>query len=262
MPEAQSPPAEGPPETAQADLGGEALAEAIAHADAAACERWLAEAETSEAVRVLAHLDDEERVALFGLLSPETAADVLKILPDSQAIEAMESLHAPVAAQILEGLSSDERADVIKAMADKEAEAVLTHLDREVADDVRRLARYHEDTAGALMLTEYLAYPETATIREVLADIEANAEKYSDYNIQYTYVIDVHGYQVDDLASSTGAHYEVGVWMVNDAPGPGGAHDRGRPRRRPLHHNGFRDSCTAFPGQAGPDRRTGHADLA
>ena len=36
------------------------------------------------------------------------------------------------------------------------------------------------------------------------------------------YVIDVHGYQVDDLASSTGAHYEVGVWTVNDAPGPGG----------------------------------------
>ncbi len=36
------------------------------------------------------------------------------------------------------------------------------------------------------------------------------------------YLIDVHGYRVDDLAGDAGAHYEVGVWMVDDAPGPGG----------------------------------------
>ncbi len=169
------------------------LIEAIERSNATACETWLASTDTSDAVHALARLSDDDRVALFSLLTPETGADVLAILPDSQAIEALESLQPPVAARIIEGLSSDERADVIKAMSEEEAEAVLTELDDAIAADVRRLIGYHEDSAGSLMLTEYLAFPETATIREVLADIELNAERYADYNIQYTYVIDSHG---------------------------------------------------------------------
>jgi hypothetical protein len=36
------------------------------------------------------------------------------------------------------------------------------------------------------------------------------------------YVIDVHGYQTDEIVGGPGANYELGVWTVSDAPGPGG----------------------------------------
>ena len=114
-------------------------------------------------------------------------------IPEAQVVNAIEELDAPVAAGIIGELASDERADLIRALDEEDAEAILTQIDLVVADDIRRLAAYDEDAAGSLMLTEYLAFPESATVRELLADIERNAERYGDYNIQYTYIVDAAG---------------------------------------------------------------------
>ena len=40
------------------------------------------------------------------------------------------------------------------------------------------------------MSTEFLAYIETSTVGEVLADLEQGGEKYSDYEVQYLYITD------------------------------------------------------------------------
>lgn len=166
------------------------LSDAIEAGKAADCVAWLDRATGPEAVHALAGLSDELRTALLRLLSPEDAAEVIVLLPESQAVEAFEDLDAATAADIIEEFPSDEQADYIKALDDEDAEAILTELDDEVAADIRRLAAYDEDSAGALMLTEYLAFPESTSVRDVLADMESNAERYADFNIQYTYVVD------------------------------------------------------------------------
>ena len=166
------------------------LADAIEAGNAADCIAWLDRATGPEAVHALAGLSDDLRTALLHLLPAEIAAEVIDLLPEPQAVEAFEDLDAAVAADIIEEFPSDERADYIKALDRDDAEAILTNLDHEVAADIRRLAAYDEDSAGALMLTEYLAFPESASVRDVLADMESNAERYADFNIQYTYVID------------------------------------------------------------------------
>lgn len=133
------------------------------------------------------------RASLLDVLGPGMAADVLDLMPDVQASEAIEDLPASVAADIVEELPSDERADLIKSLDSKNAEAILTELDEQVAADVRRLVAYDDDEAGSIMLTEFLSFPETLTVRELLADIEVNADEYADFNIQYTYVVDGAG---------------------------------------------------------------------
>jgi magnesium transporter len=60
----------------------------------------------------------------------------------------------------------------------------------EEADEIRTLAQYDDDVAGGLMVTEYLAYPRTATVADVLEDLEINAETYRHYHVQYIYVCD------------------------------------------------------------------------
>lgn len=169
------------------------LIEAIDAGDPAACAEWLREAESADAVHAISSLPEDLRIRLLGLLSPEDAADVLDLLPEAQVVNAIEELDAPVAAGIIGELASDERADLIRALDEEDAEAILTQIDLVVADDIRRLAAYDEDAAGSLMLTEYLAFPESATVRELLADIERHAERYRDYNIQYTYIVDAAG---------------------------------------------------------------------
>jgi magnesium transporter len=56
------------------------------------------------------------------------------------------------------------------------------------ADDVRQLSRYAADTAGGMMVTEYLAYADTVRVADVLEDLRAHADEYSRYNVQYAYV--------------------------------------------------------------------------
>ncbi len=183
-------PAAAPPE---ARLRESDLTAAIARGDHVACNAWLEAATGSDEVHALTALSDEQRCALLRLLSPEDAADVIDQLPESLAVGALEELDAALAAEIIEEMPSDERADYIKALDRGDAEAILTALDDEVAADVRRLAAYDEDAAGALMRSEFLAFPERMTVRDVLADMEANAERYADYNVQYSYVVDEAG---------------------------------------------------------------------
>ncbi len=167
--------------------------DAIDRIDGAACEAWLDEADAREAVHALAALSDEQRVALLGMISAERAAEALDLLHVSQAIEALEDMTPEAVASIFEQMPSDDRADLIKSLDEKDAEAILTALDDEVEENVRRLAAYEEDSAGALMVSEFLAIPESATIRDVLANLETNAERYRNFNVQYTYVVDEAG---------------------------------------------------------------------
>ena len=170
-----------------------ALERAIAANDGAACESWLDQAQADEIIHEVAQLTDADRSALLGLLEPEAAAHLLDLMPDAHAIHAIEDVNTSVAAQIVEELPSDERADLIRSLDAETAEAILAELEPDIGEDVRRLAAYGDDTAGSIMLSEYLVFADSLTVRELLADIESNAEKYADYNIQYTYVVDNEG---------------------------------------------------------------------
>lgn len=182
------PDAELPRGVAVADRAS--LIQAIEAGDGAACESWMEEAGADDAIHALAQLSDGERSTLLGLLRPEAAAEALELMPRSQVVDAIEELEAPVAANIVEELASDERADLIRAIDSENAEAILTELDEATVADIRKLASYGDDAAGSLMHTEFLAFSDEITIREFLADIEENADRYADYNIQYTYVVD------------------------------------------------------------------------
>ncbi len=45
------------------------------------------------------------------------------------------------------------------------------------------------DTAGALMIEEYLAYSQDARVEDVLNDLREKAEQYAHYDVQYAYVL-------------------------------------------------------------------------
>jgi magnesium transporter len=101
----------------------------------------------------------------------------------------MEQLSPEAAAAILEEMPSNEQADLISALPRGDAEAILAEMDAAEAADVRRLAGYPADVAGGIMITEYLAYPESSSIGAVLADLRTHAGEYVDYSVQYLYIV-------------------------------------------------------------------------
>ncbi len=92
------------------------------------------------------------------------------------------------AAAIFNELDSDDQADLLIEMDEKEAEAIISQMQPDEAENVRRLIKYDPDTAGGMMITEFLSFDEGRNVGSVVQQLRDNAAEYEDYNLQYIYV--------------------------------------------------------------------------
>lgn len=144
----------------------------------------------SETARIISRLTDDERVRLFSLLRPEDAAEVIEDIPEVQAADFVEDLPSGKAAAILEELSSDHLADVLGEMDASVSSEILDRMGGMEAREARMMLAYPPDSAGGLMISEFLSYRADQTIQDVLNDFVSQREKYADYHVQYIYVVD------------------------------------------------------------------------
>jgi len=138
----------------------------------------------------ISRLAEEHQQKLLSVVRPALAAQLMEHLADSQAADLIEDLPPPTAAAIVDEMASDDQADILGELTNEDAEAILDHMDPQEASDARRLARYEPDTAGGIMISEYVAYRLVQSIGSVLEDLRKNADKYDAYDVQYIYVTD------------------------------------------------------------------------
>ncbi len=156
-------------------------------------EACLEDLNAADTALALSRLDAEERTRLLAILPSEEAADVLRDLPMEQAADLLQEIPPPDAATIIGHIPSDELVDILGDVRDEHAESIITELPAEVARQARQLMHYPADSAGGLMQTEYLAFRESMTVADVLADLQANSEQYADFDVQYAYIIGPRG---------------------------------------------------------------------
>lgn len=138
-------------------------------------------------------ISDDEQTALWSMLSrvrPEFAADLMEHFADEHAADMLEDLTPEAAAAIVDEMDSDEQTDLLAEMPEADQQAILREMDPAEARDVRDRLDYPDDTAGGLMITEYLHYPSDTTIDSVIADLRANGEAYGEYELRYLYITD------------------------------------------------------------------------
>ena len=173
----------------QADMAPwEKLEELLDAGDAEAVIASYHASSPHELARAVSRLDEEKQALLLMLLGPETAADFVEELEPVFGADLLEELSPESAAAIVDEMASDEQADVLGELDDDDAEAILAKMDPDEAQDARELAAYPSDTAGGLMVYEYLAYPENMLVTSVLDDLRRNAEDYREYDVQYLYI--------------------------------------------------------------------------
>lgn len=161
--------------------------------DVQALEAFVRETSAGEVARAVSRLNDEQQSSLMALLSPDAAAFLMEELSHTQAAGILDDLSASEAAAILDEMPSDEQADLLGQLERDEAAAIIDQMHPDEAVDARLLTSYPPESAGGLMITEYLAFFESMTVGDVLADIRTNAEQYKEYDVQYVYVIDSGG---------------------------------------------------------------------
>jgi CBS domain-containing protein len=125
---------------------------------------------------IVEDLSPEDREAIFETIDSEVAAEALtEVEPDIQA-SILESLEAEKAAEIVEEMSPNEAADALAELEPQTSDEILEEMEQEPKTEVEELLEYHEDSAGGLMNTEYVALPENATVADAMEALRAHEE--------------------------------------------------------------------------------------
>lgn len=145
----------------------------------------------AELAHLVSRLADDDRVRLFEQIPSQTAAAFVRSLPQALSGDVLGDLPPARAAAILNWLPSDDQTDLLAGWREPHASRVLAAMAPAEAADVSRLAPYAADSAGGLMATEFLAYPASMTVGQVVADLRTRASEYAQYAVQYAYVLSV-----------------------------------------------------------------------
>ncbi len=113
---------------------------------------------------ILEELSRDERKAVIESFDDETAAKALSEIPTHMQASLLESIPAEKAADIVEEMPPDEAADVLQEMPPESSAEVLADMEKGDAKDVRGLLGFEENTAGALMTTDFVVVGEEAAV--------------------------------------------------------------------------------------------------
>ncbi len=131
-------------------------------------------------------LDYRTRTDLIEELDAETAAEAFAEMELDTQVEIIENLDSQQALDILQEMPVDEAADLLGEMSEEKSDELLNLMEPEDAQEVRELMSYEEDTAGALMTTEYIALPPDITAAEAIVSLRQLAAEAE--TIYYLYI--------------------------------------------------------------------------
>lgn len=168
----------------------EAIESRIASGSIAAADQMISQLNPSDRLMLLSRLPRKLRRTLFLGLDAEKAADYLHDIPEVQALRMLERIAPDKAAHILEELPKDEQADFVGELSGRTQQSILAQMDSEDAEDVRELIEFEDNEAGGIMIVEFVAVPASLTVADVTQKLQTNSTTYSDYDVQYIYVVD------------------------------------------------------------------------
>jgi len=171
----------------------ESLVELIRSNDMAKIEAVFEASSPVEIARMISGTPKSEQIHLLEMLGPEESAHLISKISDLGTGNLVTQLPTPQAVSIVKEMSRDQQAHFLRTIGGNDSEAILGEIKPQKAKKIRKLMSHPEGTAGALMITEYLSYDGDMLVKEVLDDLRAQGEEYSDYDIQYAYVVSGSG---------------------------------------------------------------------
>jgi magnesium transporter len=144
------------------------------------------DAHPADLAQVLRELDEEEALYVFSCLNDEQAAEVLAEADEELSELLTGEIPLEDLSDILEEMEPDDAADVVGDMSDPErVRQVLELMPDLERDEIEGLLAHDEETAGGIMTSEYLAFPETWTVDETIRFLR-QAPPEVHFNIAFT----------------------------------------------------------------------------
>lgn len=134
-------------------------------------------------------LSDDNREKLFALIhDPEQMGDLFSLLDENLFLEFVKNVEFNKLVTVFDNMPSDDAAALLNLLDEELSDQILEKMQKKESDSVEQLMSYEEDTAGSLMVTDFIALEEEVVAKQV---IEALQNKYLDVEMPfYIYVID------------------------------------------------------------------------
>lgn len=141
-----------------------------------------------EIADIIEELDHQERNGFLDGLDNQTVAVALAEVDEETRLDIIEKMDSSRASDILEEMAPDEAADILTELNEEKSSELLNLMEPEEAQEVKGLMDYPEETAGALMTTEYIAFSSNMTAEETINRLRKIAPAAE--TIYYLYVLD------------------------------------------------------------------------
>jgi len=123
--------------------------------------------------------DIEQKGILFSELDEDTFLDLI------------EEMKLEDIAEILEQMPTDDVADLLGRLPEEKSDAILEKMKKPESEEVEGLLRYEDDTAGGIMVPDFIALAEDVTAKDA---IESLQKEHSEVEMPfYLYVVDDYG---------------------------------------------------------------------
>ncbi len=123
--------------------------------------------------------DIEQKGILFSELDEDSFADLIEEMKLEDIVE------------ILEQMPTDDVADLLGRLPEEKSDAILEKMKKAESEEVEDLLRYQDDTAGGIMVPDFIAVAEDVTAKDA---IESLQKEHSEVEMPfYLYVVDEYG---------------------------------------------------------------------
>ena len=144
-------------------------------------------------------LQASEKVLVFKLLSFKMAIEVFENLSFDDQSYLLHNLDNQDISQILNEMASDERVDLFKELPPKIVKKLTSLMKKEEVDDLNKLLKYPENTAGSLMTTDFIELRPGMSAKKALLTLQENYKPGQIKDINSLYVTEENHALIGEL---------------------------------------------------------------
>ena len=137
---------------------------------------------------VLYGLDSKSAWKVLSSTDIQHQAEIFEFIEPAQQIELVASVDRKHLSKLVEAMSPDDRLGLLEHLDEEQIESLLPLIAQAERDEIRKMLSYPEDSAGAMMTTEYASLPEDITVSEALCLLRQQAPNRE--TIYYVFVVD------------------------------------------------------------------------
>lgn len=135
-------------------------------------------------------LDEDQQEKVYALFSNEELADIFSSLDAEDVSEITETISEEKLASIIQEMEPDDAADLLAEYSDDRVEMIYQFIDEDTKEEISELLEYEENTAGALMNSNYLVIEQGKDIKDLMKKLVKEAPDLESINT--TFVVDAN----------------------------------------------------------------------